>query len=460
MQIEDKELEDLAKLCRYSQSKEHFEEATKCYSAGAYRSCIVATWLAVVYDFIYKINVLHLEGETSVDKIVKTISDSQQEGAAGIDASQRLEKSLISDSVTLELVSQVESTFLKRLQLDRHLCAHPSMQTLNEPFQASAELARVHLKSAVEYFLQNPPVQGKAALERVQADIDSEGFPNTMEGAINYFKTGRMSHARPALVRNLVVTLTKSVLLDPENGNRKARQYAALGAISVIYPESAEKGVSDSLTSTISRISDCDLHQVFAYVRFVPNSWTLMDEWVRIKLTTFVEEGELKAVTRSLLHASRIDLLADKAKERLSMVSPEEIMEFEELQSIPENIEKIVERFIDSPSYDSAKLNGRNLVRLREFLSLSQYQRIILSYAQNSQVNGCFQTVGYLDLILRASEKDKDELREICRSVYDSSNYQDGIDRVLVSHFPEFLKTPKKSQFPDVDDDELVEETF
>src|SRR3712207_8471465 len=41
--------------CRSEQARQYIAEAVACYRAGAVRACIVATWVAVVYDFVHKL---------------------------------------------------------------------------------------------------------------------------------------------------------------------------------------------------------------------------------------------------------------------------------------------------------------------------------------------------------------------------------------------------------------------
>ena len=57
------DLDELILLCRTKQSKKFIEEAIDCYRAGAFRSCIVSTWNAVVFDFIFKLKELKLFGD-------------------------------------------------------------------------------------------------------------------------------------------------------------------------------------------------------------------------------------------------------------------------------------------------------------------------------------------------------------------------------------------------------------
>ena len=69
------DLDELLLRCRAPQSKAFLAEAIACYRAGAYRSAIISTWTAVVFDLIGKFKELALTGDAealrTVDEIEK-----------------------------------------------------------------------------------------------------------------------------------------------------------------------------------------------------------------------------------------------------------------------------------------------------------------------------------------------------------------------------------------------------
>jgi len=70
-----KSLEELYLSCRDKSSKAHIREAINCYKGGAYRACIVSTWIALVYDFIEKINELALTKDREAIQLQKEIEN-------------------------------------------------------------------------------------------------------------------------------------------------------------------------------------------------------------------------------------------------------------------------------------------------------------------------------------------------------------------------------------------------
>ena len=72
-----KSLEELYLSCRDKSSKAHIREAINCYKGGAYRACIVSTWIALVYDFIEKINELALTKDREAIQLQKEIENNR-----------------------------------------------------------------------------------------------------------------------------------------------------------------------------------------------------------------------------------------------------------------------------------------------------------------------------------------------------------------------------------------------
>lgn len=65
------DLDELIVRCRDKQARKFIKEAVACYRVGAYRSCIVATWNAVVFDFLHKLRELELLGDKEASKLLE-----------------------------------------------------------------------------------------------------------------------------------------------------------------------------------------------------------------------------------------------------------------------------------------------------------------------------------------------------------------------------------------------------
>lgn len=72
-----RDLDGLIISCRTDETRAYVSEAVACYKAGAFRACIVATWIAVVYDLLVKIRELSLAGDSEAQRITTELENLQ-----------------------------------------------------------------------------------------------------------------------------------------------------------------------------------------------------------------------------------------------------------------------------------------------------------------------------------------------------------------------------------------------
>ena len=387
------DLDELVLRCRDKSTKEYIQEAVTCYRAGAFRSCIVSTWNAVVFDFIHKLRQLEQTGHKNAQQKLKEFEDIRSK--QDISKMLAFEKSVPDLALQeYEFISPLEHSDLKRLLEDRNRCAHPSMQSLEETFQASAELARYHLRNAVMHLLQHPPVQGRAALELIWNDIRSEYFPNEVEQAVTYFSSGPLIRARKPLIRGVIVGLTKSLLLDDFLQAERNRQFAALQAIKQMYFELSEETIKSELSKIAIQVSDIGLPKVITYLRYL-KAWEYLDEACQTKAKNLIEKVDSTASVPVLIDAINVVELQAIALERVKHLPPELIIQnFQtELPSeymqpvVKDHIQSKVNIFIQSSSPREAATNARALLQLTALLNPEQIEIILDAFCKNNQIN-------------------------------------------------------------------------
>jgi hypothetical protein len=323
------DLDELVALCRDKLSKQFIQEAVNCYRAGAYRSCIVATWNAVVFDFIHKMRELELSGNSeAINQLQKFEKLSSDKNVKGL---WQFEKDIPKLSLEkFELISHPEKPHIERLFEDRSLCAHPSMASLEEPFEATAELARCHLRSAVMYLLQRPPVQGRSACNKILQRIQLETFPKDPELATQYFKQGLLAGARPSLIKDILVNLTIKLLTDNCSEDERERHFSALNAISNLYLQQTRDILNEKLSRFIEEVNDANLDKAIIYLRSV-KAWDRLSEPCQIRINIFIQNLEIlenRAFGRRrpslenvkiLLNATRLGFLKETIAKKLDL---------------------------------------------------------------------------------------------------------------------------------------------
>jgi hypothetical protein len=204
------DLDALLGTVRDLQSRSYLTDAVLAYRVGALRLAIVGTWTAVAYDIISKIR--ELATSEAEPQAVRFIHDFDHVVETGnITKFLQIERDLIDKaSQTFGFPSATDAVFLKRIQADRHLCAHPAFSHNNELFRPVPDAARAHIVQSVATLLSLPPMSGKAIIDSFVSDVSSNAFPRDRERAIEYVQQRYLNRMRSTAKRNLAAVLLKS----------------------------------------------------------------------------------------------------------------------------------------------------------------------------------------------------------------------------------------------------------
>lgn len=299
------DIETLALRCRAERAREYIGEAIMCYRAGAYRSAIVNTWIAVVFDLVDKIRELTLSGDaqaaaisTQYETYLRQIDTGNDQGVRNALEFERTILSTCRDR--LKFFNHQQLRDLERLREDRHQCAHPSFQKPGEPHRPSAEHARLHLRCAVEHVLSQPPIQGRSAIAALVSIVGSQYFPMDRGQAVTVLRSTALSGATEALMRGFIDAL---VFGFAENGHalyRKAQVGTALATLLDLHRGYSEGRISTQLSKMIRAVHDRELPATARLVARSPEILGLIDQPARIRLAEFVRSGPEVDVIQSI----------------------------------------------------------------------------------------------------------------------------------------------------------------
>jgi len=281
------DLETLSHRIRDSFSKRYFIEAVRSYNAQAYRAATISLWISVVYDILSKIRELASNGDRAASDLIGRLNRAVQTHDRR--TQQQIEQDVLETAQEgFALFSDVERGDLARLMEDRHRCAHPALDEDNALFEPSPELVRAHMRHVVDILLAHPPVQGKAALERIVAELGRESFPSNEGKAAEYLADKYLARCKPALARNLTIVLLKS-LLRQENirgslGNQNFR--LALNVVAGTHPVVYEQAVRQQLNSILDTMGDDQLPNVGHVIGADPRTW----DWITTPNQLRIEE--------------------------------------------------------------------------------------------------------------------------------------------------------------------------
>jgi hypothetical protein len=383
------DLDELILKCRDDRAKEYISEAIASYRVGAYRSAIVSTWVAICFDVIEKIKELALSGDKEAENIVIELEKTRKEN--DLSKALKFERELLSVAKDkFELLSPLELIDLERLQEDRNRCAHPSLLSEGQIYSPSAELARVHIRSAVMHLLQHPPVQGKYALDRLMNEFTSEYFPDDKDKAKISLLSGPLRRARESLVRNTVLVLIKKLLKEKNDWNQFRRFSAALNAVFELYPNWCNITFSEKLSPILRSLDDKELNRTLQFFKTIANSWQYVDTDIIQRIEIFVLNlpSDLFDEIEFLLS---FNPLKENAKIRTNRANYSELTGALFFIAPTEIIDQTIKFYLKSKNYDEANELGKKLSTYAFEINSNQIKQIITNVAVNEQIRYSFE---------------------------------------------------------------------
>lgn len=324
------DLDELVLRCRTDLGANYISEAVSCYRAGAYRSCIVSTWVAIVYDLLDKVRELALHGEAKAVAFVKTFTDIQEAQArSDPDALRRsleFERSIL-DRVRddFEMLTATEHLDIMRVREDRNRCAHPTMNQPNEAYKPTAEQARLHLRNAVTHVLQQPPAQGKSALEAVKRDLGSAYLPIDEDKIFGILKSGPLARARDNLLKETTGWLVAEFFNYKTGGPTSGAILSSINALRRLRNSVVEPEVGRVMRAETNKIGDQKLYAPIIFVRHIPGTWDMLTEAQKSRISIYIERAEDHKLAPIIEHASKIDALSGVVKQRIEKLNAAQI---------------------------------------------------------------------------------------------------------------------------------------
>lgn len=386
------DIESLVERVRSQAAKSFIDEAVRCYQIGAYRSCVVATWIALVYDLLDKLRELALAGDSVAATHVEKFERNQVQRDT-IEALKFEREILDVAKNQFELVSEQECVDLRRLFEDRNRFAHPNLNQDYESLLASAELARAHLRSAVEHVLSRPPVQGKAALVAIRGAVDSDYFPKETADALIALKATPLARAKKSVVREFYLGCLISLIRESLAIDSWHRRLAAAEACKQLHPDVVLSMIEEKVTSIFDTVDGSGLGYLLFLISKSPDFQTKVSAAQRLRLGEYVKQ--LKGPDLPLLpYAASVPFLASEFALRVDELGPYELREVAVKHSskLPgEFLTKAVSLLQRSKNWDSSNSICEAVSERMIHLMDRPHAEAILNAASNDEVKYAFK---------------------------------------------------------------------
>ena len=414
------DLDELTLRCQSPGARSGVSEAVACYRAGAFRSCIVATWMAVVWDYVDKIRALDATDDLQARAALKEWETAWQHDNK--DKLLELERNVLKLShEEFELLAPSEKKDLERLLVDRNSCAHPSYSRPEEIFEPTAELARVHLRNAVEHLMQHPPVQGRAAKDRVLSEVESNYFPTSVEEARRWLESGPLARPRDVLVTQVLAVLVKDALIEKFDVNRRKRTFAALQAIRSMQGTLVESWWRDKLGNQLRRIEDAFLWQGIEFLSIFPETWDAWPDDIQTRCKNYVRAIPTDDIAQVLPLAFECPALNEATTEAVTLY------DIRVLGNILDNnisidplkmpillLERALAAYQESGSFAVANIWGDRLIPFVIRFSDEDVRALLPVLAKNYQVQGGYTFSEFLSNLRDAGALSLEEFDNLC----------------------------------------------
>lgn len=408
------DIEILEERVRDGAARSSVQEAVKCYKAGAYRSCVIQTWIALVHDFVGKFRDLAIHGDASAQKLVAEFDRIQRE--RDTDAALKFERDVLGIALgDYELISPQEFAELRRLFEDRNRFGHPNLNQDAEVLDASPELARAHLRSAVDYVLSRPPVQGKGALTQIRSAVDSQYFPRNQDDAEKVLSATPLARAKKNVVREFYLGSITSLVREELSVDVFERRLYGAAACRKMHGVLVDLVIADKVGSVFDKSDDKCLPYIIVLGVKAPELLKVMSPGLRVRLKAFVKD--IPADKLAVLNfASEYDFLRAEVVGRLSGISAGAGLDFVRSTSrLPAKpvVDWAVDALVNSKSWDSSNsLCTAIAERMIDLLDAGNIRGIIDS-AANDEVSGSFNYAPLIKKMFDAGRLSADDLKRI-----------------------------------------------
>ncbi|TDU28908.1 hypothetical protein DFR24_3288 [Panacagrimonas perspica] len=193
------DMEELLATIESQLIRNYMREAMSCYMAGAYRGCIVLSYIALFDDLLDKLGKL-----AGINSAAKTIYNEAKKRKDDQDV---FESFLIDQLGSKNLLSGLDAAFLDTLRSLRNKSAHPSGHT------PSPEEARFIFYESITRFLARPILSTTQLVdELIQRMSNSNVFPSSAVPDLAAIVQNEIETLHEEAIPQLVAKLVKCVI--------------------------------------------------------------------------------------------------------------------------------------------------------------------------------------------------------------------------------------------------------
>lgn len=289
-----------------------------------------------------------------------------------------------------EFFGIIEHDDMLRLNTDRNRCAHPTFLQSEEPYNPSAEVARLHIRNALDLVLTQEAKQGKAALKSLTTIITSEYFRKDEAEVRNRLEASPLKNARDGLVRAFIDETTFGVATKASPYYTKAAAVKSAEALVAMRPGVAFPRMCANVAKLLQEADKVAVKYGALMALRSPDVGNTLADASKPALKSFITNpsGMSKAV--ALDRGLKIEWLKPHIIDEIGKLNSDEIKKAK-LTPAPEIVDRAVSILVEVKSFDAANKAADDLAAIVRCFTVAQI-RAIFTAAQNgtADLKGAF----------------------------------------------------------------------
>ncbi|WP_426236525.1 hypothetical protein [Pararhizobium sp. DWP1-1-3] len=216
-----------------ARTRSYFDEVSRSYANGCYRSSLVMLWTVVICDLVYKLQTLRdMYGDKGAGALLDEVEKKQTASPNNPDWENYLLDEVAKRTKMLEASDHVR---LQHLQKLRHLSAHPVLTAGDLLFQPSKDDVRAQIRMALEALLLRPPLFSKKIIGALINDISvNRAYLISRDRLKSYVEARYLPNMPTAIERELFRTLWK-FCFKLNNADAQTNRQVNLDMLAILY---------------------------------------------------------------------------------------------------------------------------------------------------------------------------------------------------------------------------------
>jgi hypothetical protein len=229
-----------------ARTREYFSEVSSSYSAGNYRSAVVMLWAVTVCDLLFKLqNLVELHDDIPAKEILAEIAGLQNDNQRSPAWESKLIE-LIGEKT--QLLDNPEKDNLEHLKRQRHLAAHPIVNTELELHRPNRDTVRALIRNTLSGVLTKAPILSQRIVKKLLIDLEEVSSIFIDRNQLHQFLVNKYFSRFNSQVEKAVFRSLWKIVFKLNDKNCEKNREINYDAVLLLYQQNKQQFISQIAT--------------------------------------------------------------------------------------------------------------------------------------------------------------------------------------------------------------------